>query len=56
MQALFLLIGQCKLACIFINNQTQMHKNWFQGVLKVKEAKPAIQILEKQCFHEENSS
>jgi len=33
-----------------------MHKNWFQGVLKVKEAKPAIQILEKQCFHEENSS
>jgi len=30
-----------------------MHKNWFLGVLKVKESKSAVKITEKQPFHGE---
>ena len=33
-----------------------MHKNWFLGVLKVKESKSAVKIVEKQHFHGENWS
>jgi len=31
-----------------------MHKNLFLGVLKSKESKSAVKIVEKQHFHREN--
>ena len=33
---------------------TYIHKNWFLGLLKVKESKIAVKIAEKQHFHVEH--
>jgi len=41
--------------CLYLYKySTQMHKNWFLGVLKGKESKSAVKIAEKQHFHGEN--
>jgi len=41
---LFLLIGQCKFACILINTPHRYTKNWFLGDLKVNESKYIVKM------------